>query len=72
MGWQHSGRPVTPISFDDASKTLTLEGTQTAPARLIYHNKGQNEEVHAVKIVYSLKYKTLRAESLSLARVLMP
>jgi RNA polymerase sigma factor (sigma-70 family) len=60
------------ISFDTASKTLTLEGTQTAPARLIYHNKGQNEEAHAVKIVYSLKDKTLRAESLSLARVLIP
>jgi hypothetical protein len=60
------------ISFDDASKALTLEGTQTAPARLIYRNKGQNEEVDAVKIVYSLKDKSFRAESVNLARVLAP
>ncbi len=60
------------IAFDDSSKTLTLEGTQTALARLIYRNKGENGEVHAVKIVYSLKDKTLRDDSLSLARVLMP
>jgi lipopolysaccharide export system protein LptA len=60
------------LSYDDAKGILVLEGTGGAPATLVRSWKGQNEEVRAAKIIYSLKEGTLRTESAGVIRTLKP
>jgi RNA polymerase sigma factor (sigma-70 family) len=59
-------RGIAPRVFHDAAKgILVLEGTADVPAILVRSRDGQNVEVRAAKIVYSLRAGTLEAESVS-------
>lgn len=51
------------LSYDEAKGILMLVGTKDVPATLVRSRKGQNDEVRAAKIIYSLKDGTVRAES---------
>ena len=58
------------LSYDVEKGILTLEGTADAPATLVRNR--QNEEVHATKIIYSLKEDTWQAQGNGGVRPLKP
>jgi hypothetical protein len=60
------------LSYDDAKGILVLEGTGDTPATVVRRWKGQNEEIRAAKIIYSLKEGTFRTESVGVIRPLKP